>query len=82
MLVKNNYGAIHAGDLRPGVKVKGRNITVDGMLLPILVHDNEHASHFDHLPRGCLGWRGLARTYQNAPRCVSQIQTTKGLQRK
>jgi uncharacterized damage-inducible protein DinB len=40
--VKNAHAAIKAGDLKRRVKVNGRDATVDGMYLRILVHDNEH----------------------------------------
>ncbi len=78
MLVKNNCGAIHAGDLRPGVKVNGRNITVDGMHLPTVVGDNQQAS----LDRLCAGawdgadWPERTRTPQVV---LAKSKLTKGL---
>jgi uncharacterized damage-inducible protein DinB len=40
--VKNAHAAIKPGDLQRRVQVNGRDATVDGMYLRIIIHDNEH----------------------------------------
>ena len=40
--VKNAHVALKPGDLQRKVKVNGRDATVDGMYLRIIVHANEH----------------------------------------
>jgi uncharacterized damage-inducible protein DinB len=40
--VKNARAAIKPGDLQRRVKVDGRDATVDGMYLRVIVHANEH----------------------------------------
>lgn len=40
--VRNAHAAIKPGDLQRPVKVNGRDATVDGMYLRIIVHANEH----------------------------------------
>src|SRR5438270_7242063 len=40
--VKSAHSAIKPGDLQRKVKVAGREATVDGMYLRIIVHANEH----------------------------------------
>ena len=40
--VRNAHAAVKPDDLRRKVKVDGRDATVDGMYLRIIVHANEH----------------------------------------
>lgn len=40
--VKNAHASVTPADLQRKVKVLGRDATVDGMYLRIIVHDNEH----------------------------------------
>jgi hypothetical protein len=40
--VKTAHAAVSAGDLRRKVTIEGRDATVDGMYLRIIVHANEH----------------------------------------
>ena len=40
--VKNAHASVKPGDLQRRVKVDGRDATVDGMYLRIIVHANEH----------------------------------------
>jgi hypothetical protein len=40
--VKMARACLKAGDLARSVKIEGRDATVDGMYLRIIIHDNEH----------------------------------------
>lgn len=40
--VKNAHAGLKPADLQCGVKVSGRDATVDGMYLRIMIHANEH----------------------------------------
>jgi hypothetical protein len=40
--VQAGRAALKAGDLARKVKIEGRDATVDGMYLRIIIHDNEH----------------------------------------
>jgi len=40
--VKVGRASLKAGDLARKVKIEGRDATVDGMYLRIIIHDNEH----------------------------------------
>jgi uncharacterized damage-inducible protein DinB len=40
--VKAGRASLKAGDLARKVKIEGRDATVDGMYLRIIIHDNEH----------------------------------------
>ena len=42
--VKNARAAIKPGDLQRHVKVNGRDATVNGIYLRIIIHDNQHMS--------------------------------------
>jgi uncharacterized damage-inducible protein DinB len=40
--VKTARAQLKPGDLERKVKIEGKTVTVDGMYLRIIVHDNEH----------------------------------------
>lgn len=40
--VKEAHAVVHSGDLSRKVQIEGRNATVDGVYLRILIHANEH----------------------------------------
>ena len=40
--VKSSHAGLKSGDLQRKVKINGRDATVDGMYLRIIVHANEH----------------------------------------
>jgi uncharacterized damage-inducible protein DinB len=40
--VKTARAQLKPGDLERKVKIEGKKVTVDGMYLRIIIHDNEH----------------------------------------
>jgi uncharacterized damage-inducible protein DinB len=40
--VKTAHAQLKPGDLERKVKIEGKTVTVDGMYLRIIIHDNEH----------------------------------------